>query len=450
MHPLRPRRHQRTDRTQPRMTYSRVAVTGLGIVNPFDHVEASASTLGGNASDGPNDFFRRIAEGQSAISLHTTEDIPRPISIPAVRCAAFRPDLKLGKALSGMMERFAQLGVAAAFDAWQDAGFSREDSLTSGLANERGVSWGTALGGLMAFERGYRDFWQHGRERVAPMSVVLGMNNAAAGHISIQLGLGNSALTYSVACASAASAIGEAFRHIRRGGAKLMLAGGSDATLAYAVVRAWEALKVLAPGDDATAPLACKPFHPQRSGLVLGEGAAALVLEDWDHAVSRNARIYAEIAGYGANADHVHLVRPDRKGQVAAMNMALGEAALSATDVGYVNAHGTATREGDPIEIAALREVFGAHSEQLAVSATKSAHGHLMGATGAVEALLTVLALHHDILPPTAHLTEVDASCGGVSHIRGSAWRGTNVRAALSNSFAFGGSNAVLAFKAVR
>jgi len=424
----------------------RVAITGLGIVNPFDDDETSAN-------GGADDFFRRIAEGQSALSLYTTEDIPRPISIPAVRCAAFRPEKRLGKALSGMMERFAQLGVAAAFDAWRDAGFSRENGQafpTPYLPGESGVAWGTALGGLMAFERGYRDFWQHGRERVAPMSVVLGMNNAAAGHISIQLGLGNSALTYSVACASAASAIGEAFRHIRRGGAKLMVAGGSDATLAYAVVRAWEALKVLAPGDKSSAPQACKPFHPGRAGLVLGEGAAALILEDWDHAVARNARIYAEIAGYGANADHVHLVRPDQGGQVAAMNMALGEAGLSPAEVGYVNAHGTATREGDPIEIAALREVFGAHSEQLAVSATKSAHGHLMGATGAVEALLTVLALHHDTLPPTAHLNEVDASCTGVAHVRGTARRGRNVRAALSNSFAFGGSNAVLAFKAAR
>lgn len=227
-----------------------------------------------------------------------------------------------------------------------------------------------------------------------------------------------------------------------------MVAGGSDATLAYAVVRAWEALKVLAPGDEANAPTACKPFHPARAGLVLGEGAAALILEDWDHAVARNARIYAEIAGYGANADHVHLVRPDQAGQMAAIHMALNEAGLLPTDIGYVNAHGTATREGDPIEIGALRAVFGPHAEQLAVSATKSAHGHLMGATGAVEALLTVLALHHDTIPPTAHLDEVDSGCAGVAHVRGSALRGSGVRAALSNSFAFGGSNAVLAFKA--
>lgn len=423
--------------------HHRVAVTGLGIVNPFD-------AEGSPAADGVNDFFQRVAGGQSAISLYETDDIPRAISVPAVRCAAFRPDLRLGKALSNMMERFAQLGVAASFDAWKDAGFDRDHTKSLDMAAECGVAWGTALGGLMAFERGYRDFWQHGRERVPPMSVVLGMNNAAAGHISIQLGLGNSALTYSVACASAATAIGEAFRQIRNRRAKIMVAGGSDATLAYAVVRAWEALKVLAPGDSLTASQACRPFHPDRAGLVLGEGAAALVLEDWDHAVARNARIYAELAGYGANADHVHLVRPDQNGQVAAMKMALNEAGLSPADVGYVNAHGTATREGDPIEISALRAVFGPDADRLGVSATKSSHGHLMGATGAVEALLTVLALHYDTLPPTAHLDQVDTLCAGVTHIRGTAVRGSKVKAALSNSFAFGGSNAVLAFKALR
>lgn len=430
----------------------RVAVTGLGIVNPFDEEQLPPD----DAGSGPrtpqasvSDFFTRIVAGQSAVSLYTTEDIPRALMIPAVRCAGFRPDKRLGKALSGMMERFAQLGVAAAFDAWEDAGFSRDKTAFTHNHSESGVAWGTALGGLMAFERGYRDFWQHGRERVAPMSVVLGMNNAAAAHMSIQLGLGNSSLTYSVACSSAAAAIGEAFGQIRSGRAKLMVAGGSDATLAYAVVRAWEALKVLAPGDETSAAQACKPFHPARGGLVLGEGAAALILEDWDHAVARNARIYAEIAGYGANADHAHLVRPDQAGQVAAIRMALEEAGLTPADVGYINAHGTATREGDPIEIDALREVFGPHANNLPVSATKSAHGHLMGATGAVEALLTVLALHHDTLPPTAHLDEVDASCSGVRHIRGNALRGSNARAALSNSFAFGGSNAVLAFKAV-
>jgi len=429
----------------------RVAVTGLGVVDPFEGLGSAAESGEAAEAAGKSStlrFFNRVAAGESAVRLYTTEDIPRAISVPAVRCAGFSAEARMGRALAGMMERFAQLGFASARDAWADAGLDLPDCSPDPAA--AGVAWGTALGGLMAFERGYRDFWQHGRERVSPMSVVLGMNNAAAAHISIQLGLGNSSLTYSVACASAASAIGEAFRQIRDGRAEVMVAGGSDATLAYAVVRAWEALKVLAPGDEASAPGACRPFHPDRAGLVLGEGAAALVLEDWDHAVGRGATIYAELAGYGSNADHSHLVRPSEAGQVLALQAAMSDAELQPADVGYINAHGTATREGDPIEVAALRSVFGQHAEALPVSATKAAHGHMMGATGAVEALLTVLALHTDVLPPTAHLDTVDPACEGVRHIRGQALCGTGARAALSNSFAFGGSNAVLAFKAVQ
>ena len=426
------------------MTARRVAITGLGVIDPF---LGGAAPLAGptGAAQG---FFDRIAAGDSAVRLYVTDDIPRPIRTPAVHCAAFDGAARVGRGLSSMMERFAQLGLAAAFDAWADAGLERPAPGSSGpAAPERGVSWGSALGGLMAFERGYRDFWQHGRERIPPSSVIMGMNNAAAAHISIQLGLGNVALTYSVACASAAAAIGEAFRRIRAGDARMMLAGGSDATLAYAVVRAWEALRVMAPGDESSAPSACRPFHPDRAGLVLGEGAAALVLEDWEHAQARGARIYAELCGYGANADHRHLVRPEAEGQVAAMRMALDEAGLRPQDVGYVNAHGTATPEGDPIEIHAIQTLFGSHASALPVSATKGAHGHMMGATGAVEALITVLALHHDRLPPTAHLDRVDAACAGVRHIQGTALHGTQLRAALSNSFAFGGSNAVLAFR---
>jgi 3-oxoacyl-[acyl-carrier-protein] synthase II len=180
----------------------------------------------------------------------------------------------------------------------------------------------------------------------------------------------------------------------------------------------------------------------------MGEGAAALVLEDWQHAVDRGAPILAELAGYGASADHSHLVRPEVGGQVRAIEMALTDAGLALEDIGYVNAHGTATQEGDPTEIEALRRVFGARAENLPVSASKSMHGHLMGAAGAVEAIITVLALRHDALPPTAHLDDIDPACTGVRHVVGAPLRGTGVRAALSNSFAFGGSNAVLAFRA--
>jgi 3-oxoacyl-[acyl-carrier-protein] synthase II len=226
-----------------------------------------------------------------------------------------------------------------------------------------------------------------------------------------------------------------------------MLTGGSDYPLCYGVARAWEALRVVAPGGPDDSARACRPFSADRAGLVLGEGAAALVLEEWQHALDRGVPILAELAGYGATADHSHLVKPDAQGQVRAIEQALADAGLAATDVHYVNAHGTATAEGDPTEVEALRRVFGDHAAQLPVSATKSMHGHMMGATGAVEAVITVLALRQDALPPTAHLEAVDPACAGVRHIMGGALRGTGAQIALSNSFAFGGSNAVLAIR---
>jgi 3-oxoacyl-[acyl-carrier-protein] synthase II len=214
------------------------------------------------------------------------------------------------------------------------------------------------------------------------------------------------------------------------------------------VARAWEALRVLASGDENTAPQSCRPFSVDRSGLVLGEGGAALVLEDWDHAVARGAGIHAEMLGYGTSCDHSHLVRPEAAGQVRALEAALADAGLTSGDIDYINAHGTATAEGDPVEVAALRAVFGERAARLPVSATKSMHGHQLGAAGAVEAIVTVLALREQALPPTAHLADLDPACAGVDHVV-TARRGQTLRAALSNSFAFGGSNAVLAFRAV-
>ncbi|MGB5079264.1 MAG: beta-ketoacyl-[acyl-carrier-protein] synthase family protein, partial [Burkholderiales bacterium] len=315
--------------------------------------------------------------------------------------------------------------------------------------NDWGVSWGTALGGTLTFESGYIELLRNGRERVSPLSVVLGMSNAAASHISIQLGLGASCATYTVACASSAVAIGEALPKIRSGEANLMVVGGSEAPLSYAVVRAWEAMRVLAGGDASSAARACRPFSSNRQGLVLGEGAGAMVLEEWEHAVGRGARIYAEFAGFGSTSDHSHLVRPSADGQARAMRMALADGGMTSEDIDYINAHGTATREGDPIEIAAIRGVFGERSGAVAVSATKSMHGHMLGATGVIEAIITVLSLDSQEAPPTAYLDNLDRECAGVRHIVGESLRG-ELRAALSNSFAFGGSNTVLAFRAAR
>lgn len=412
------------------MSQRRVAITGLGLVSPY----------GGDLPD----FFARLLAGESAVRHLLTEDLPRPLSIPFVNCHGFDPDTALGRPLAGTMDRFAQLGTAAAFSAWADAGLER------GQAEGRedwGCSWGTALGGQLAYEKGYRELWQKGRERVSPLSVILGMNNAANAHISIQLGLGGVSMSHTVACASSAIAIGEAFRRVRSGEAAVMLTGGSDAPQAYGVCRAWEALRVMATGDAQTAAGACRPFSAHRGGLVLGEGGAALVLEDWDHAVARGARIHGEMAGYGTSCDHSHLVRPEAAGQARALHMALTDAGLAPADIDYINAHGTATAEGDPVEVAALQSVFGERAMRLPVSATKSMHGHQLGAAGAIEAIVTVLALRERAVPPTAHLDTLDPACAGVDHVT-NARRDLPLRAALSNSFAFGGSNAVLAFRA--
>lgn len=414
------------------MSQRRVAITGLGLVSPY----------GGDLAD----FFSRLLAGESAVRHLLTDDLPRPLSIPFVSCPAFDADAVLGRPLASMMDRFAQLGMAAAFSAWDDAGLPRAADGES--RDDWGVAWGTALGGTLAYEKGYRELWQKGRERVSPLSVILGMNNAANAHISIQLGLGGVSMSHTVACASSSVAIGEAFRRVRSGEAKVMMTGGSDVPQAYGVARAWEALRVMASGDAESSPRACRPFSADRTGLVLGEGGAALVLEDWEHAVARGARIHGEMVGYGTSCDHSHLVRPEAAGQVRAIEATLADAGLRAEQIDYVNAHGTATAEGDPVEIAALKAVFGERAAQLPVSATKSMHGHLLGAAGAIEAIATVLALREQRIPPTAHLAALDPACAGVDHVL-NARHDPKLRAALSNSFAFGGSNAVLAFRAV-
>lgn len=416
------------------MKQRRVAITGLGLVSPY----------GGDLAD----FFRRLIAGESAIGHLATGDTPRPLSIPFVRCPGFDADAALGKPLASMMDRFAQLGMTAAFAAWDDAGFPRAADAAS--RDDWGVAWGTALGGTLAYENGYRDMWLKGRDRLSPLTVLFGMNNAANAHISIQLGLGGVSMSHTVACASSAVAIGEAFRRVRSGEAPVMLTGGSDVPQAYGVARAWEALRVMATADAETAPTSCRPFAADRRGLVLGEGGAALVLEDWEHAVARGARIHAELVGYGTSCDHTHLVRPEAAGQVRALEATLADAGLAAADIDYVNAHGTATAEGDPVEMRALNAVFDGRAERLPVSATKSMHGHLLGAGGAIEALVTVLALREQAIPPTANLAPdtLDPACSGVDHVYAGR-RDVPLRAALSNSFAFGGSNAVLAFRAV-
>jgi len=400
------------------MSARRVAVTGLGMVSPVG-TSAPAS-------------FQALLEGRSGLQLLEPAEAPHPLAVPAGVCADFDAGAALGKPRAATMDRYSQLGVAAALEAWRDAGLAEAPGEDR---SQWGVAWGTGMGGALTFERGYREVYAAGRERLAPLTVVQAMNNACASHLAIQFGLGGSCATYSVACASAAMAIGEAFRRVRSGAAPVMLAGGSEAPLAYGVIRAWLALQVLAPGDAASAASAGKPFQRQRAGLVLAEGGAALVLEDWARAEQRGARIYAELAGFGESSDHANLVRPSRDGQARAVRAALADARLAPADLDYVNAHATGTREGDAVEIAALRAALGERLPQLHVSSTKSSLGHPLGAAGALEAAITVLALHTGDLPPTLGAAEAlglaqatgcrSASLKGVSWIRSSWSRAT-------------------------
>jgi len=414
------------------MSARRVAVTGLGMVSP---VGATAQAS-----------FDALLAARSGLRLYTPADAPRPLSIPAGDCMDFDPAATLGRARANTMDRYSQLGVTAGLAAWRDAGLAETPD---GNRDDWGVAWGTSLGGTLTFERGHRELFLAGRDRLPPLTVVQAMNNACAAHLAIGFGLGGACSTYSVACASAAIAIGEGMRRVRSGSAPVVLVGGSDAPLAFGVIRAWLALQVLAPGDEQTAASACRPFQSARAGLVLAEGAAALVLEDWARAEKRGARIYAELAGFGESCDRSNLVRPDRDGQVRAMRAALADAGMQPAQVDYVNAHATGTREGDTVEIAALSAALGTHAAGVAVSATKSALGHPLGAAGGIEAVVTVLALHQGAIPPTlGDAAGLDPECAGPAHVIGSARKGQRLRAALSNSFAFGGSNAVLAFRA--
>ena len=306
--------------------------------------------------------------------------------------------------------------------------------------------WATNItSGAASFEATCRTVYAD-RRRMRPTSVVTTMPNAPVAEIALLFGARGAALAYACACASSAVAIGEAMRAIRAGWIDVAIAGGSEAMLTPGVLASWQAMRVLAPlgahaGDAAVVAASCRPFAADRAGFALGEAAAAFVLESAEHARARGTVVEATLAGYATNCDGVHITNPDAAGQVRAMTAALADAGLAAADIGYVNAHGTATTAGDAAEAESLARVFGAHG--VPVSSTKAIHGHLLGAGGAVELLAVLRALHHRRLPPTAHVCEADPAFA-IDLVTGGARESRNLAAVLSNSFAFGGTNAVL------
>ncbi len=338
-------------------------------------------------------------------------------------------------------DRVTQFALVAAAQAIADAGLS----LTEEELLDAGVYWGTGLGGAASIEDSYKRYFESAGRRVRPTAVVLGMNNAAAAHVSMAHGFRGPMLNISTACSSSAASIGEAQRLIRNGDADVMLAGGSEALITPGNLAAWDAMRALAHADPVDPSRSCKPFSADRTGLVLGEGSAALVLESAERAERRGARVYAELAGYGNASDASNISRPDAQGQVRAMRRALADARLDAENVGYLNAHGTATQVGDLVETNAIKEAFGGHARRLCVSSTKALHGHLLGGAGALEMVVAIMALARNVVPPTAHLDRPDPACD-LDYVPNEA-RQVRLDAVMSNSFGFGGMNSVLIAK---
>jgi 3-oxoacyl-[acyl-carrier-protein] synthase II len=402
---------------------SRVAITGLGVVCPLGNsIEQLFSSLHGGSS-GIRVLPCPLSETPGS-SIGATVDVPAP-DLPEMRLR--------------MLDRVSQLALHAAAQAVADAGinFTRSDRTRCG------VSVGTGMGGAATTDDGYRVLYWERSDRVAPFTVVRTMTNAAAAWIGIEYGLSGPNLTYSTACSSSAVALGEAAEKIRRGDADVMLAGGSEAPLTPGVLRAWDAMRTLARPDEADPSASCRPFAATRSGLVLGEGAAVVVLEAWEHATARGARIRAELTGYGLTTDVGHITRPTVDGQATAMRAALRSARRAPEEIDYINAHGTATLQNDAVETAAIKDVFRQHAYRLGVSSTKSTHAHLLGAAGALEFLICVGCLERGWVPPTMHLSEPDPECD-LDYVAGAARHVASLRIAMSNSFAFGGTNAVL------
>ncbi|MDR6672756.1 beta-ketoacyl-[acyl-carrier-protein] synthase family protein [Xanthomonas sp. 1678] len=401
----------------------RVVVTGMGAV--------SALGLGADA------LWRGMCEGRSGIAALASPD---PQSALKMRVAATVPGFapqaaQLGGIAPGQLDRMTQMALVAACEAVAQSGLA----LDGAGAARAAVVIGTGVGAELSRDEQSRRLYREQAERLHPLTIVRSMNNAPVSQISIAFGLRGPAFAVSSACASANHALAQAALLIRHGLADVAIAGGSEACLSLPLIRAWEAMRVVS--DDT-----CRPFCAQRSGLVLGEGAGIFVLESAAHAAARGAVALAELAGFGLGADAHDIVAPSADGAAAAMRLALQDAGLQAQQIDYINAHGTGTLANDRGETQAIRQVFGAHADALAVSSTKAVHGHALGAAGALELVAAIGALREQTVPPTANFLDADPECD-LDYVPNQA-RAQAVRAVLSNSFAFGGLNAVLALRA--
>src|SRR3989441_350536 len=404
----------------------RVVITGAGIVSPL--------------GSSPEGVWEKVSTATSGIGPLTRLKLNSGRAHVAGEVRDYAPEQHFQPKDLELLDRFAQFAIVAARAAVADARLE----LTNGNSVRTGVSIGSAYGGTESYDSSYRLLYAEKAQRMHPLTIPRLMHNAATSHVSMYLGAKGPSLCVSTACASSSHAIGEAFRTIRAGAADVMLAGGSDAPLTLGVFKCWEAMRVLA-GGGSDASAACRPFSADREGMVISEGAAVLVLEEYQQARRRDARIYAEIVGYGSTADSGHITQPTVEGPARAMQLAMQEAGLYSDQGDYINAQGTGTKMNDVTETRAIHEVFKEHARSLSVSSSKSMHGHLMGASGAMELLITVLAIQNSVAPPTANYRQPDPECD--LDYTPNEKRERPIHAALSNSFAFGGLNAVLAVR---
>ncbi len=406
----------------------RVVVTGVGAVTPV-----------GNTA---REFWSAVCEGRSGIGPITHFDPQRLDSRIAGEVRDFDPLRFVDKKDVKKMDRFIHLAVAAGAEAVEDAkiDFDQVDPTRAGCLV------GSGIGGILSILEWHKVLLEKGPGRISPFFIPAVIVNMASGQLSLRYKLKGPNSAVITACATGNHAIGDACRLIQRGEADLMLAGGSEAMINELCVAGFCSMKALSTRNDEP-ERASRPFDAGRDGFVCGEGAGVLVLESLDHARQRGARIYAEVIGYGMTADAYHMTAPDPDGDGAtrAMAAALADAGLAPEAVGYINAHGTSTEYNDKTETLAIKRVFGAHAHRLAVSSTKSMIGHLLGAAGGVEAIATVLALHHGILPPTINYETPDPECD-LDYIPNTS-RKSQVEVAISNGFGFGGTNATLAFR---
>jgi 3-oxoacyl-[acyl-carrier-protein] synthase II len=408
----------------------RVVITGLGTLNPLGNDVAT--------------YWQGLVAGKSGvgpITLYDTTD--QPVQI-AGEVKGFDSTKLLGTKQARRTDRFTQLVLVASEEAVDDAG------LTFGLNGDNrhiGTIIGTGIGGITTLLDAYDTLLERGPHRVSALMAPMMMPNAGAGEIAIKYGLHGPALALSSACATGNNAIGEAVEYIRRGTAEVMICGGGESVMHPLTLAAFSNMRAVSQRNDEP-QRASRPFDADRDGFVMGEGAGVLVLESEEHARKRGARIYAEVAGYGASSDAFHITAPDQDGVGAARSMqaALESAGLRPDEIDYINAHGTSTPLNDPIETRAIHTVLGEHARRVPVSSTKSMIGHLMGAAGAVEAIACIKSIETGVIHPTINYETPDPECD-LDYVPNQA-RKTDPRIVLSNSFGFGGHNATLIFRA--